>query len=492
MSPVRTRVVDEFPRSGRDEVSRFWADPPPSIFRSSDIRGTATGDDPDLTESLANRIGRAFGTLCLRANTTRIVVGHDSREYSEGLSNSYINGLLSTGIHVTDIGLTTTPMVYFAQFHLGGIGGSSVTASHNPNGWGGLKLSINPPLTLTQSDMSTLKSLIVTNDYESGSGVYTSACIVNAYVDQLAERLPVDRPLHAAIDGGNSISGPIAQFALQRAGHKCTAINNELDWSFPNHEPDPERIEARQQISAAVQATSADVGLSFDGDGDRLGVTDDQGRVIWSDQILAILARDVLRRHPNRPIVYDVKCSQVVADTIREHGGIPVMWKTGHSHIKSKMQEIDAPFAGERSGHFFNAADYLGFDDACHTALWLMSILSQSKRSMSSLLSDLPQYYSAPTMHAPCRDDVTKHESVSRFRAFIETTGARRILAVDGVRAEYDDGWLLLRASSNLPALVMVVESNSDSGLEHKYSLLRQGLSVDPDVEQEWENDPWK
>lgn len=478
-------------RSGRDEISRFQANPDSSIFRSTDIRGMVLGDSPGLTLGVVNRIGRAFGSFALSRGVTGVVVGHDSRAYSEDLSTSFTLGLLSTGIRVIDIGLATTPMVYFAQQQLGGMGGVSVTASHNPNGWGGLKLSLSPGTSLVEDQMLEIAQLVRNGDHQQGNGLFEEADILADYLQHMRENLPSAKPIHAVIDGGNSISGPVAELALNQLGHQPEAVNLELDWSFPNHEPDPERLDARQQVAEAVLSAAAEIGLSFDGDGDRLGVTDERGRAIWSDQILAILARDVLERHPSSTIVFDVKCSRTVAETITRHGGIPIMWRTGHSHIKAKMRELGAPFAGERSGHFFNSIDYYGFDDGCFTALWLLQILARSGKSMAELVDELPHYVSTPTMHVKCENDATKHRSVERFRAFAQGIGANEIVDIDGVRAEFDDSWLLVRASSNLPALVLVAESSSDTGLEHMYNLLRQGLSNDETLDSKWENDPW-
>ena len=481
-----------FPTSGRDEFTRLSMKPnDDSIFRDTDIRGLVTTDPPQLSPLLMRRIGRAFGTMCRTNGIERVAVSHDAREYSEELALAYISGLLAAGMDVRDIGLATTPMLYFAQHHLGGIAGTSVTASHNPNGWAGLKMSLVPSSTLTKPGIQEIHQRVLSNDYVEGRGTYGSLSILDEYANYVSRDLKCASPLHLLSDGGNSVSGPVGRLALELAGHRVTAINENLDWSFPNHEPDPERLDARRQIAEAVLSTNADVGLGSDGDGDRLGVTDEAGRTIWSDQVLALLAIDILARHPGAPIIYDVKCSRVVPEVVRAHGGRPVMCKTGHSHIKAAMREHGAPLGGERSGHFFNAGDYLGFDDGCYAGIWLSAILSKSSSRMSALVAALPQYKASPTMQVTCTDDRTKYRSVERFKKFAETLPGAQLVTLDGVRVELEKGWLLVRASSNMPALVLVAEGQDMDGLERLYGWLRKGLAGDPDVSDVWENDPW-
>jgi len=443
-----------------------------------------------MNEGVASRLGKAFGTLLLNRGLGDIVVGFDSRSYSQRLANSLTTGLLSTGVNVTNLGLTTTPIVYFAQHFLGGLPGVSVTASHNPNGWAGMKLGYGPSSTLGPDDVAELKAMVDGGKFVSGSGHYIERSVTQAYIDELVARVPSTRPLSVVIDGGNSISGPVAELAIRKLGHKLTIINRDLDWDFPNHEPDPETVEARRQVREAVLQSKADIGLSFDGDGDRLGVTDELGEVVWSDRILALFAADTLSRHPGSQIVFDVKCSRLVPEVISSHGGVPVMWMTGHSHIKNKMKEIAAPFAGERSGHFFDSADYYGFDDGLYAALRLLRILSVAAPSVSQLVNDLGSYVSSPAMQASCPDN-QKYEVVEKFAQYAEGLGASELVRINGVRAEFDDGWILVRASSNLPALVILAEANDEKRLAEFYRMLRRGLVDSGLVGSNWENDPW-
>jgi phosphomannomutase/phosphoglucomutase len=486
---------ENLPRSGNDPISYATGHLAEDIFREYDLRGTTAANPPDPADSLntyvANRLGRAFGTYLDRRGLSEIAVGHDSRSYSEPLATAFVAGLLATGRSVRFIGLATSPMVYFAQNVLGGIAGTAVTASHNPNGWAGFKLSDKASMTLGPEEIAEVREIAESRAFVAGEGRYTEVRLLEQYVGEVVTRVGPAQPLHVVLDGGNSVSGPIVQRAFEAAGHDVTMLNVELDWTFPNHEPDPEAVAARREVADAVKAGGADVGLSLDGDGDRLGVTDEHGAIVWSDLVLAIMARDSLGRHPGASIVYDVKCSRAVGEVIEKAGGIPVMWKTGHSHIKAKAHELGAPFSGERSGHFFDAGDYFGFDDAVYAALRFAKIVSDSDESVSELVSALPQYVSTPTMHAHCDDD-RKYAVVDEFRAVAEhAPGLEKIIDVNGVRAEFSDGWFLVRASSNLPALVIVAEATTEERLQGLYHIVRDGLTQIAGVSSIWENDPF-
>jgi phosphomannomutase len=482
------------PSSGNDAVAMATRPLAGSLFREYDIRGRVRFAPPTpelpIDEFSVKRIGRAFGTSLRATGFTHVVVGFDGRSYSEPLANAVILGLLSTGIDVTNIGLATTPMVYFAQHHLGGTAGVAVTASHNPNGWAGLKLAHAPSLTLGPEGIRELADIAASGRVARGSGRLTERSVTDAYVAELAKRLPAPGPATVVVDGGNSVAGPIAEMALSQAGYTVFPINRELDWTFPNHEPDPESVAARAQIQRAVLQRRADCGLSFDGDGDRLGVTDERGGIVWADTLLAVLARDALTRHPGAPIVFDVKCSRAVPETILAAGGVPVMWKTGHSHIKNKLREIGSPFGGERSGHFFDSGDYYGFDDAVYAALRLMRVATEAGLSMCELRDSLPRYSIGPTMHAHCPDE-RKYDVVEEFAARVATLGAREVVRINGARVEFDDGWVLVRASSNIPALVVVAEADTDERLHDMYRIAKDVLDSIADVDPSWENDPW-
>lgn len=481
------------PGSGRDAVSHLGMPPPAGAFRAYDVRGRTAGpmdhDPALLTPFGANVLGRAFGTRLAERGIERVVVGHDSRAYAPLLAGGLIEGLLSTGREVVVLGLATTPMVYFAQHHLDAPAGAAVTASHNPNGWAGFKLSEEPSTTFGPAEIDDLQRLAAGGRFARGTGTYVEHSVTEAYVARLAATTPAARRLRIVVDGGNSISGPIAAAAVEAAGHEVVPCNLELDWSFPNHEPDPELLEARTQLAAAVRSSGADLGLAFDGDGDRLGVTDERGEVVYADRIVALLARDVLARVPGASIVYDVKCSRLVEDVVVAAGGVPVMGPTGHSHIKRRMRELSAPFAGERSGHLFDAVDHLGFDDAVHAGLHLARVLASAGTGMSALVDELPHYRSSPTMQAGCPDEVKDRVVAEVADALLARSEPDRVVRVDGLRAEFDDGWLLVRASTNLPGLVLVCEGRDDAALHRLYRLLRAVLDERPEVEREWQND---
>ena len=481
------------PGSGRDAVSALSLPPPADIFREYDLRGRVDaphGFDPArITPFTANVLGRAFGTYLHERGIAAVVVGHDSRAYAPVLTSALAEGLLSTGREVVALGLATTPLVYFAQHHLDVPGAVAVTASHNPNGWGGFKLSEQSPTTLGPDEVTALRELAESRRFHRGAGRYVEHSVTAAYVDHLASRNPAPAPLSIVVDGANSISGVLTQATLAAAGYRVEAINEELDWSFPNHEPDPELVEGRRQLADAVLAADAALGLALDGDGDRLGVTASDGTTVWADRVLALLALDVLERHPGATIVYDVKCSRLVAEVVRAAGGEPVMCRTGHSHVKRRMRELDAPFAGERSGHFFNAVDHLGFDDAIHAGLRLADLCARRGRPLAELVAELPHYETSPTISAPC-PDASKYAVVDRFlEAALERSDPQEVITVNGARLEFDDGWLLVRASSNLPALVIVCEGSTTDALHRHYRFVREVLDGFDEVDPVWEND---
>ncbi len=481
------------PGSGHDAVSHLRAAPPEGVFRSSDVRGEVAGPmdfDPGmLTPFGANVLGRAFGTALDRRGITAVVVGHDSRAYAPVLAGALIEGLLSTGREVVALGLATTPMVYFAQHHLDVPAAVAVTASHNPNGWAGFKLSTAASTTLGSEGIGELHQLANSGDFARGRGTYLEHSVTAEYIDDVARRSPASARLRVVVDGGNGIAGPIAAAGFAAAGHDVIPINLELDWRFPNHEPDPEVLDARRQLSAAILEHGADLGVALDGDGDRLGVSDGRGEVVYADRVVALLARDVLARRPDSTILYDVKCSRLVGDVVRAAGGHPVMGRTGHSHIKQQMQALEAPFAGERSGHIFDAVDHFGFDDAIHAGLRLAAVIGAAGRPLSSLVDELPRYRSSPTMQAPC-PDTAKEAAVERIAArIVSLASAEEVIRVDGIRAEFPDGWVLVRASSNMPGLVVLCEGRDDAALLRYYRLLRAAIDPDPAVGDTWLND---
>lgn len=496
IEPSAAWSVPDVLGSGNDPLSHMMRPPPASIFREYDVRGLVDSplqyDNSRITPFTANVLGRAFGGLLHDRGIEQVVVGYDGRAYAPVLASGLIQGLLSTGRHVVAVGLATTPLVYFAQHHLDVAGGVSVTASHNPNGWGGFKFSAGASTTLLPDDVRELRERCTADATVRGTGRYVERSVTEAYLSTLASRTPaVDAGLTVCVDGGNGVAGALAADALRRAGHRVHAINADLDWTYPNHDPDPELPAARAQLAEAVQRTGADLGIGLDGDGDRLSVTDERGWSVLADRTLALLAQDALRRHPGGTIVYDVKCSRLVEDTVRAAGGDPVMWKTGHSHIKAKMAELGAIFAGERSGHFFDAVGSFGFDDAVHAALRLLAVIEASGGSLGAALASLPRYHSSPTMHAAC-SDATKYEVVeslvSRARRDLPS---HEVVRVNGARFEFEEGWFLVRASSNIPALVIICEGITEAALSRMYGYARQLLDASSEVADTWDGDPY-
>lgn len=495
MTPFDTfSATEKFSRSGNDELTFSSEFLPGSLFREYDVRGTVDASPVDdsntLNDFVANRLGRAFGTYLDQRGVSTVAIGHDSRSYSAGLAHSVIAGLLSTGRSVVDIGLATSPLVYFAQHALGGTGCVSVTASHNPNGWAGFKFGYEPSQTLGSEEIQELHQIAESGEFVTGSGQYREEDVLERYIEDLVGRVPNGDGFKVVVDGANSVSGAISKLVLERAGYDVEAINLPLDWTFPNHEPDPESVAGRAQIEQAVVDLGAEAGVSFDGDGDRLGITDERGQAVWADTALALLARDSLTRHPGAQIVFDVKCSRAVPETIEKAGGVPVMWKTGHSHIKHKAQDIDAPLAGERSGHFFDRGDYYGYDDGTYSALRFLTVVQQSGKTTSQLVAELPQYSITPTMHADCPEE-RKYEIVDVFGEYIKSQNPKEVVTINGIRAEFDDGWVLVRASSNLPTIVMVVEAGTEERMRELYGVLREGLDSIEGVSKTWSNDPW-
>ena len=438
------------------------------IFREYDIRGVV---GQDLTPDLAEQLGRAFGTTLRRKNLRRIAVGRDGRESSPLLRQRLINGVTATGIGVTDIGVCPTPLLYFSLFNLPVDGGVMITASHNPSEYNGFKLCIGKE-TLYGEDLQKLRRMIEAKDYETGavSAVHSQE-IIPSYLDHLKRQFsPVSaRSIKVVVDSGNAMGALVGPQALRNMGCEVVELFSELDSRFPNHHPDPTVTENLKDIIKTVRATRADLGIAYDGDADRIGAVDERGEILWGDQLLAIFARDVLRRRPGAVILSEVKASQVMYDDIRRHGGQALMWKAGHSLIKSKMKETGASLAGEMSGHIFFADRYFGYDDAVYAGCRLIEILAEGRQPLSQLLSDLPKTSFTPEIRRDCPDD-RKFLVVQKLKERFETLRSRPIpdsipirdlITLDGVRIVFDDGWGLVRASNTQPALVLRFEANT-------------------------------
>lgn len=430
------------------------------IFRQYDIRGV-WGDE--LTEDVVRLIGKAYGTFVRRNGANNVVVGHDNRASSPAIHSALIDGLLSTGCNVTDIGEVLTPIVYFVRHSFGIEGGVMITGSHNPPQYNGFKLCWGKG-TLFGEQIQHIRELIEASEFESGSGKLSQLDGIEAYYKWITEHIKLgERELKVVVDAGNGTAGPIVPPLLRKLGCKVIELYCESDNSFPNHHPDPVREENLRDLTAKVVETGANVGLGFDGDGDRLGVVDEKGNIIWGDYLLILFSREILRSHPGAKIIIEVKCSQATIEEVERAGGIPILSRTGHSFIKDTLHKEGALLAGEMSGHLFFADEYFGFDDAVYAACRLLRILSNSDKSLSELLSDVPRYHSTPEVRVPCPDD-KKFDVVAK--AVEDFKRQYEVIDIDGARVLFEDGWGLVRASNTEPMLILRAEGKTPQALE--------------------------
>ena len=449
----------------------------PLMFREYDIRGRV---DDDLTVEVAEAIGRAYGTMVRRQGGQKVVCGRDGRLSGPKLQQALIKGILATGVDVVNIGVTPTPVMYFSLFHLPDLdGGIQVTGSHNPPEFNGFKICVGKE-TIYGPKIQELRTLIEKEDFESGSGQETSYDILPDYKKFLSENIKISRPLKVVLDCGNGVTALTAPEAFARQGAGVTSLYCEVDGTFPNHFPDPVVEENLRDLRQKVREVGADFGVGYDGDGDRIGVVDDQGNILWGDQLLIIFARDILKKHPGAVIIGEVKCSQVMYDEIARLGGKPIMWKTGHSLIKKKMKEEKALLAGEMSGHIFFADRYFGFDDAVYASLRLAEIVARENVPLSEMLKDLPRMVSTPEIRVPCPDE-KKFEIVAKLTEKLKKEGFK-VIDIDGARVIFEDGWGLVRASNTQPVLVLRFEARDEKRLAEIRQLIEEKLK---EVEKE-------
>ncbi len=452
-----------------------------SIFKAYDIRGVVGAT---LDESLAEHLGRAFGTEALRHGEKAVVVGRDGRLSGPSLVAALTRGLVSTGVDVVDLGPVTTPMLYYVAATRGKHGctsGIQVTGSHNPKDYNGFKMVL-AGRAIYGDEIQGLRRRIEAGDYAAGSGRSARMDILAEYRARIVGDCRLARPISVVVDCGNGIPGASAPGILRALGCKVTELYSEVDGDFPNHHPDPSKPENLADLIRSVQAGDAELGLAFDGDGDRLGVVTKDGRIIYPDRQLMLFARDVLARNPGASVIYDVKCTQRLAPAIREAGGVPLMWQTGHSLIKAKLRETGAPLAGEMSGHIFFAERWYGFDDATYTAARLLEILTRAN-DPSAVLNALPTSFSTPELNVPCAEGEPR-EVIARLLAGAKFPGAREVITIDGLRAEYDDGFGLVRASNTTPVLVMRFEGHTPEALHRIEAGFMAALrAVKPDAQ---------
>ncbi len=442
----------------------------PDIFREYDIRGIAGSQ---MTEEDVTNIGRGIGTFLAGHNCLELTVGRDCRNTSERYAKLLIDGLISTGCHVTDIGVCPTPVQYFSIRHLDKQGGVMVTASHNPPEYNGFKICKN--LDSVHGDqIQEIRGIIDQKKFAVGRGSFFKADVISAYKQYLSENITVQSPLKIGVDAGNGTAGVIAVPVLEALGCTVHDIYCDMDGNFPNHEADPTVARNMTDLIALVRDQKLDLGVGYDGDGDRIGVVDENGNLVYGDQLMIIFAREILSRKPGATFISEVKCSKTMYDDITAHGGNAIMWKTGHSLIKKKMKEENAALAGEMSGHMFFADRYFGYDDAIYATCRLLEILSATGKTISELLADVPKTYSTPEIRVDCPDSVKFSIADSLKKMFQHQYD---VIDIDGVRIIFEDGWGLVRASNTQPALVLRFEALSENRLSEIRKLVEDALA---------------
>jgi len=433
---------------------------PPDIFKAYDIRGIV---GKTLTPPIVRAVGQALGSLAQERGRDTIVVARDGRNSGPELCRALADGIRASGAHVIDIGMVTTPMSYFAAYELGTQCSVAVTGSHNPPDYNGLKMVIAGE-TLAGETIAALKTRIEKGDLRQGAGTYRNEDIGGRYLERIAGDVKLARPVKVAVDCGNGVAGAFAPALFRRLGCPVTELFCEVDGNFPNHHPDPSQPKNLQDLVRCLATSDNELGFAFDGDGDRLGVVTKAGHIIYPDRQLMLFAADLLGRHPGALVIYDVKSTRNLKPWIVEHGGAPLLWKTGHSLIKRKMKETGALLAGEMSGHTFFKERWYGFDDGLYAGARLLEILSRSA-DPSAVLDALPESTSTPELNVPSGGE-SPHALIARLGEKATFPGATDVIRIDGLRVEYADGFGLARASNTTPVIVLRFEADDRTALE--------------------------
>jgi phosphomannomutase/phosphoglucomutase len=443
----------------------------PAIFREYDIRGLA---EKDFDADFAHLLGKVHGTAIYNKGGRRVTVGRDCRATSDPYAEAVIEGLMATGLHVYDIGVCPTPLLYFSLFHLDVDGGIMVTASHNPSEYNGFKVCLRKE-TIYGEQIQDLRARMERGEFKGNpGGKRETYAIIPPYQEHLLHDVPsLARPLKVVIDAGSGVGGPVAPPIFRRLGCEVWEIACVMDGSFPIHHPDPTVPENLELLIKKVREEKADLGVAYDGDADRIGAVDEKGNILWGDELLILFSRDILKRQPGVTIISEVKGSQRLYDQIALHGGQPIMWKTGHSLLKAKMKETKAVLAGEMSGHMFFADRYFGFDDAIYASLRLVELVARLGRPLSTLLADVPKTFSTPEIRVDCPDD-KKFRIAERAKEYFREHYP--IIDVDGVRIQFPGGWGLIRASNTQPALVLRFEAKSEEKLNEYQRIVEAKL----------------
>jgi phosphomannomutase/phosphoglucomutase len=433
---------------------------PKEIFKAYDIRGIV---GKTLTPEIVEAIGQAIGSEAVARRQTQIVIGYDGRLSGPELAAALTRGIRKSGIHVIDIGMVATPMVYFAAYHLGTNCGVMVTGSHNPPDYNGLKLVVGGE-TLSGEAIQGLRLRIELGDLFEGNGSYERKDIAKAYIDRITSDVKLARPMKIAVDAGNGVAGAYAGKLFRALGCEVQELFCKVDGHFPNHHPDPSVPENLADLIQALNTGDAELGLAFDGDGDRLGVVTKDGAIIYPDRQLMLFAADVLSREPGAIVIYDIKSTRNLDGWISRHGGTPLLWKTGHSLMKAKLRETGAALAGEMSGHVFFKERWYGFDDGLYTGARLLEILSNSANP-SAVLNALPDSVSTPEQHIHMQEG-EPHALIARLQKEAHFEGAQQVITIDGLRVEYADGFGLMRASNTTPVIVLRFEADNVDALQ--------------------------
>jgi phosphomannomutase/phosphoglucomutase len=433
---------------------------PPEIFKAYDIRGVV---GRTLTPEIVAAIGQGLGTLALESGRDTIAIGRDGRLSGPSLAAALADGIRRAGANVIDLGMVATPMTYFASYALGTGCSTMVTGSHNPPDYNGLKMVIDGT-TLSGAEIQRLRERLVRGDVRTGNGSYRKHDIGTAYIDRIVGDAKIERKLSIAVDCGNGVAGAFAPTLYRRMGCDVTELYCEVDGNFPNHHPDPSQPKNLKDLIARVGKDGLDLGIAFDGDGDRLGVVTKDGKIIYADRQLMLFAADLLNRVPGAKIIYDVKSTRNLKPWIASRGGVPLMWKTGHSLIKAKMKESGAALAGEMSGHTFFGERWYGFDDGLYAGARLLEILSRHD-DPSAVLNALPDAVSTPELSLPCAEG-EQHALIAKLQETAQFPGADDVIKIDGLRVEYKDGFGLARASNTTPVVVLRFEADSQPAIE--------------------------
>lgn len=442
----------------------------PYIFREYDVRGVV---GEDLTDEIVEMIGKAFGSYLQRMGGKKVTVGGDVRLSTERFKASLINGLISTGVDVVDIGIVPTPVQYFSLFKLTVDGGVMITGSHNPPEFNGFKMSVGQE-SIYGEEIQKLREIIEAKKFLTGSGQLEKKDIIPEYINDISSRLEIPKKIKVVFDCGNGAASLVAEKLMHKLDVDAYFMYCEPDGTFPNHHPDPTVEEYLTDLREQVLELKADIGVAYDGDADRIGVIDDKGNIIWGDRLLILFSRNVLKQKKGQKIIFEVKCSQALPEAIEAAGGEPIMWKTGHSLLKKKMKETGAIIGGEMSGHLFFADRYHGYDDAIYASARLIELLAHEDRKISELLSDIPQYYSTPEMRIEIASDEEKFKIAKQAAEFFKKN--YEVLDVDGVRIMFGDGWGLVRASNTQPVLVLRFEAKTQKRLEEIKNLVLHKL----------------